>query len=91
MAMKAAKTAPMISIDSERVTSLFLFIWPSPSLLQRDFQIRMSVRAYVRGAANNRLLTRAENKKLAKILHRIYDEPYVSGMGSHLHVVAAKK
>jgi ubiquinone/menaquinone biosynthesis C-methylase UbiE len=33
----------------------------------------------------------AEKKKLAEMLHRIYDEPYVSGIGSHLHVVAAKK
>jgi len=33
----------------------------------------------------------AEKKKLAKILHRIYDEPYVAGIGSHLHVVAVKR
>jgi hypothetical protein len=62
-----------------------------PLIVTTRLSIRMSVRAYVRGAANNRLLTCAENRKLAKILHRIYDEPYVSGMGSHLHVVAAKK
>lgn len=33
----------------------------------------------------------AERKKLVKILHRIYDEPCIAGIGSHLHVVAAKK
>lgn len=33
----------------------------------------------------------AEKKKLAKILHRIYDEPCVAGIGSHLHVVAVKR
>lgn len=32
-----------------------------------------------------------ERKKLAEILHRIYDEPYIAGIGSHLHVVALKK
>jgi ubiquinone/menaquinone biosynthesis C-methylase UbiE len=32
-----------------------------------------------------------EQKKLAKILHRIYDEPYIAGIGSHLHVVTMKK
>jgi ubiquinone/menaquinone biosynthesis C-methylase UbiE len=30
-------------------------------------------------------------EKLAKILHTIYDDPYVAGIGSHLHVVAKKK
>jgi ubiquinone/menaquinone biosynthesis C-methylase UbiE len=29
-------------------------------------------------------------EKLAKILHTIYDDPYVAGIGSHLHVVAKK-
>ena len=33
----------------------------------------------------------AEQKKLVKMLHRIYDDPYVAGIGSHLHVVAKKK
>jgi len=33
----------------------------------------------------------AEEEKLAKILHKIYDEPYVAGIGSHLHIVAMKK
>jgi ubiquinone/menaquinone biosynthesis C-methylase UbiE len=33
----------------------------------------------------------AEKKKLVKILHKIYDEPYVAGIGSHLHIVATKK
>jgi ubiquinone/menaquinone biosynthesis C-methylase UbiE len=33
----------------------------------------------------------AEQKKLVKMLHRIYDDPYVAGIGSHLHVVAVKK
>jgi len=32
-----------------------------------------------------------EKEKLAKILHKIYDEPYIAGIGSHLHIVAAKK
>ena len=32
-----------------------------------------------------------EKEKLAKILHKIYDESYISGIGSHLHVVAVKK
>jgi ubiquinone/menaquinone biosynthesis C-methylase UbiE len=33
----------------------------------------------------------AEKKKLVKMLHRIYDEPYVAGIGSHLHIVAVKE
>lgn len=33
----------------------------------------------------------AETKKLAKILQRIYDEPYVAGIGSHLQIAAVKK
>ncbi len=33
----------------------------------------------------------AEKEKLTKILHKIYDEPYVAGIGSHLHIVAMKK
>ena len=32
-----------------------------------------------------------EKEKLAKILHKIYDEPYIAGIGSHLHIVAMKK
>lgn len=32
-----------------------------------------------------------EKAKLAKILHKIYDEPYIAGIGSHLHIVAVKK
>jgi ubiquinone/menaquinone biosynthesis C-methylase UbiE len=32
-----------------------------------------------------------EQRKLAKILHRIYDEPSIAGIGSHLHVVTMKK
>jgi len=32
-----------------------------------------------------------ESEKLAKILYRIYDEPYIAGIGSHLHIVALKK
>jgi ubiquinone/menaquinone biosynthesis C-methylase UbiE len=32
-----------------------------------------------------------EKKKLAKMLHRLYDEPYIAGIGSHLHIVAVKK
>jgi ubiquinone/menaquinone biosynthesis C-methylase UbiE len=32
-----------------------------------------------------------EQKKLTKILHRIYDEPYIAGIGSHLHIVTIKK
>lgn len=32
-----------------------------------------------------------EKEKLAKILHKIYDEPYIAGVGSHLHIVAVKK
>ena len=33
----------------------------------------------------------AEKKKLAKILQRIYDEPYIAGIGSHLHIAAIKE
>ncbi len=32
-----------------------------------------------------------EKEKLAKILRKIYDEPYIAGIGSHLHMVALKK
>jgi len=32
-----------------------------------------------------------EKEKLAKILHKIYDEPYIASIGSHLHIVALKK
>jgi len=32
-----------------------------------------------------------EKEKLAKILYKIYDEPCIAGIGSHLHVVALKK
>jgi len=32
-----------------------------------------------------------EKEKLAEILHKIYDEPYIAGIGSHLHIVAVKK
>jgi len=32
-----------------------------------------------------------EKKKLTKILHEIYDEPYIAGIGSHLQIVAFKK
>jgi ubiquinone/menaquinone biosynthesis C-methylase UbiE len=32
-----------------------------------------------------------KKQKLAQILRRIYDEPYVAGIGSHLHIVAVKK
>ena len=32
-----------------------------------------------------------EKEKLARILHKIYDEPYIAGLGSHLHIVAMKK
>lgn len=32
-----------------------------------------------------------ERKKLEKILCRIYDEPYVAGIGSHLQIVAVKR
>jgi len=32
-----------------------------------------------------------EMEKLAKILHKIYAEPYIAGIGSHLHIVAVKK
>jgi ubiquinone/menaquinone biosynthesis C-methylase UbiE len=32
-----------------------------------------------------------EKEKLAKILHEIYEEPYIAGIGSHLHIVAVKK
>ncbi len=32
-----------------------------------------------------------EKEKLAKILGEIYDEPYIAGIGSHLHVVAVKQ
>jgi SAM-dependent methyltransferase len=32
----------------------------------------------------------SETKKLTKILQRIYEEPYIAGIGSHLHVVAIK-
>jgi ubiquinone/menaquinone biosynthesis C-methylase UbiE len=33
----------------------------------------------------------AEKKKLRKILHSIYEEPYIAGIGSHLQIVAVKK
>lgn len=33
----------------------------------------------------------AEMKKLNKILQRIYEEPYIAGVGSHLHIVAVKE
>jgi ubiquinone/menaquinone biosynthesis C-methylase UbiE len=32
-----------------------------------------------------------EKEKLARILRKIYDEPYIAGLGSHLHIVAKKK
>jgi len=32
-----------------------------------------------------------EKKTLAEIMRKIYDEPYIAGIGSHLHVVAVKK
>jgi len=32
-----------------------------------------------------------EKEKLAKILHKIYEEPYIAGIGSHLHIVAVKR
>jgi len=32
-----------------------------------------------------------EKEKLARILRKIYDEPYIAGLGSHLHLVAKKK
>ena len=32
-----------------------------------------------------------EKEKLAKILGKIYDEPYIAGIGSHLHVVVVKQ
>jgi len=32
-----------------------------------------------------------EKEKLVKILYKIYDEPYIAGIGSHLHIVAVKK
>jgi ubiquinone/menaquinone biosynthesis C-methylase UbiE len=32
-----------------------------------------------------------KKEKLARILRRIYDEPYIAGIGSHLHIVAVKK
>jgi ubiquinone/menaquinone biosynthesis C-methylase UbiE len=32
-----------------------------------------------------------EREKLTKILGEIYDEPYIAGIGSHLHVVAVKQ
>jgi len=34
---------------------------------------------------------KAEKEKLKKILKRIYEDPYVAGIGSHLQVVAVKK
>ena len=34
---------------------------------------------------------KAEKEKLKKMLNRIYKDPYVSGIGSHLQVVAVKK
>ncbi len=33
----------------------------------------------------------SERKKLARILREIYKEPYVAGLGSHLHIVALKR
>ncbi len=32
-----------------------------------------------------------ECQKLAEILHKIYDDPYIAGIGSHLHIIAVKK
>jgi ubiquinone/menaquinone biosynthesis C-methylase UbiE len=32
-----------------------------------------------------------EKQKLARILRKIYEEPYIAGLGSHLHIVAVKK
>lgn len=32
-----------------------------------------------------------EKEKLARILRKIYDEPYIAGLGSHLHIVVMKK
>ena len=34
---------------------------------------------------------KAEKEKLRKMLNRIYEDPYVAGIGSHLQVVAVKK
>ena len=34
---------------------------------------------------------KTEKEKLARILHKIYDEPYIAGIGSHLQIVAVKK
>ena len=33
----------------------------------------------------------AERDKFTEILHKIYGEPYVAGIGSHLHIVAVKR
>ena len=33
----------------------------------------------------------AERDKFIEILHKIYGEPYVAGIGSHLHIVAVKR
>ncbi len=33
----------------------------------------------------------AERKKVVRILHKIYDEPYIAGIGSHIQIVALKK
>lgn len=34
---------------------------------------------------------KTEKKKLEKILQKIYEEPYIAGIGSHLQIVAVKK
>jgi SAM-dependent methyltransferase len=34
---------------------------------------------------------KAEKEKLRKLLNRIYEDPYIAGIGSHLQVVAVKK
>jgi SAM-dependent methyltransferase len=34
---------------------------------------------------------KAKREKLRKMLHKIYEEPYIAGIGSHLQIVAVKK
>ena len=34
---------------------------------------------------------KTEKEKLRKMLNRIYEDPYVAGIGSHLQVVAVKE